>query len=123
MVPELKKRAPRRTFMNKTSEGLKPVSIESTRRRPKELSFRCPECGNSELNIIHTGVRLVTELECVRDDGSTEVRRTLLDRGEDEMFYACASCEYRLENDLGNTICEDHDLVKWLQTNCTQGVR
>jgi hypothetical protein len=38
----------------------------------------------------------------------------------DQVFFECACCGYRLEDDSGYPVVGDAELVAWLKENCEQ---
>ncbi|MGO9568687.1 MAG: hypothetical protein ACLP5H_14215 [Desulfomonilaceae bacterium] len=105
--------------MRKTRELLEPFLKEDPKRDPKELFFRCPECGCSELSQIMTGVRLIRDVDRVYEGGTVKLGEWF-DEEVDDIFYACAACEFRLHDDAGYSVGMDDDLAKWLQENCKE---
>jgi hypothetical protein len=105
--------------MRKKGELLESLSGENPRPQPKELLFRCPDCGGSELRQLVTGIRLSRELYGVYEDGTLELGKLEgpIDDEDDGVFYECADCIYPLQDTSGNLVSTEHDLVKWLKDN------
>lgn len=106
--------------MSKTRSLLKPFSKDDPQPDPKELSFCCPECGNSELSQVMT-LRLFSIVDSVYEDGTVE-EGDLRDEEVEEVFYECAECLYPLQDASGNLVGTEHDLVKWLRENCRENI-
>ena len=102
--------------MKKTRESKRSITDLLT-QKPKELIFCCPECGNSKLRFIQGGIRITMPVYSVDDDGSVEYGDEFDDNFSDQ-FYACACCDYMLEDDAGNTIETEEDMVEWLRDTC-----
>lgn len=82
------------------------------------LRFKCPECGNTELEEVLAGVTKISEVLDVR--ACREKRAWIyidydiadLD-GSEELFYQCGKCGHVL-HDNGFKIDCNAGLVKWL---------
>ncbi len=105
--------------MRKESQLRESFSGENPKPDPKELRFRCPECGNSDLNQVITAT-LFSEVFAVYEDGTVD--QDLIDEHVEEIFYECADCRYPLEDASGNPVQSEHELVKWLKDNCKENI-
>ena len=82
-----------------------------------ELAFQCPDCGGCELNHIQTVVRVIMDVTCVYKDPLSESGEDVYEE-VDQVFFECACCGYRLEDDSGYPVVADAELVAWLKENC-----
>ena len=95
-------------------EVLELLSDKGSGRDIEKLSFCCPECGGSELELTYTTTtQIVMDVACVYRDGSVKVGE-IIDDGMDKFAYACAECGYMLGDDSGHPVTTGCDLAEWL---------
>ncbi len=109
--------------MSKRTELLEVQTSEKPERDPNQLYFCCPECGHSALSFVEEGVTIChTIVDCVYRSVEVELGAQAYDLEED-YFFECAECEYRLRDDSGNSVKSTEKLVEWLEKNCDQEPR
>jgi predicted RNA-binding Zn-ribbon protein involved in translation (DUF1610 family) len=108
--------------MRKTREYLEPLSNREPKPEAKELDFCCPQCGNSGLSLMWTGVQLSREVQAIYEDGTVAFGPLIDDYETYDTFYACDWCGFRLRRGAGDYVETEEGLVKWIYENCKEPV-
>jgi len=89
----------------------------------KNLKFVCPDCSGKKL-IQAQSVMKGYEVEELDPDGYVITGDEELDldtlETDTTFYYCCADCDYIPEDDDGNPISEDADIIEWVKANCSQ---
>ena len=84
------------------------------------LKFKCPSCGDTRLEEVCTDVVQSSICTCISEEGIDEYGETSYDGGVLDR-YQCLNCGYVINDDKGNKIECEEELVEWLKQNCFQG--
>lgn len=78
----------------------------------REPKFKCPACGRDDLGAFTENLfRAHLEGETVTH--SKELAGTV-------NAYGCADCIYIIEDEQGNAITDQAELIRWIKANCPQ---
>jgi len=108
--------------MSKECELLKPLPNRDPEPEAKELDFCCPQCGESGLSLMWTGVQLSREVQGIHEDGTVEFGPLIDDYETYDTFYECHWCGFRLRDGSGEYVETERGLVKWIQENCKEAM-
>ena len=85
----------------------------------KYLKFKCPECSDTRLQEICSGVVQSATCDFITDTGIIDYGETSYDGGE-LSHYQCLKCGYVIRDGNDCNIDSEEELVAWLKEHCPQ---
>ncbi len=85
----------------------------------KELKFTCPKCNHNELGSVEQVIMTypITEIndeDVVYDSDNPTA-------GDSQILsYQCLHCGFELEDEQGNSIVEQSDVIEWIKKNTSE---
>jgi rubredoxin len=81
-----------------------------------KISFTCPVCGESQdvVEEVMTDVVMYSDIVVIDESGACDYGKHSTDAGGVE-YYQCKGCGEILQDDDGNVITENFELVQWLK--------
>jgi predicted RNA-binding Zn-ribbon protein involved in translation (DUF1610 family) len=85
-----------------------------------ELRFKCPDCGEHELDQIIDNMQSYQRVSRIIPDEPIILDGEIGYDGGDKERYVCIYCGYEIQHDSGNHISDFGHLCKWIEENCPQ---
>ena len=83
------------------------------------MNFQCPKCKYERLECCETDAFVTSIITDLDDDGDFDYAQLIIRDSTVDRFN-CVNCGFVLEDEQGENITDNLEVIEWLKKNCKQ---